>query len=301
MEFDVPVIGVGNLRVGGTGKTAMVDYLLSSHLKNVGVLSRGYGRVSKGFAEVLPDSSAEEVGDEPLMIKRKHPNTYVAVCEKRTEGILQMLFEEPDLECIILDDNFQHRYVKPSFQIVLSEFHRPFFEDKLLPEGRLRESRSGLVRTDALVVTKCPDSISVEEKQKWVNRSGLKLNQVFFSQLQYAPLRTVSDGRKLELDTAVVLAGIDNPAPMVNYLKSIGIDHCVLPLKDHQRYTGRLVKDLLRKTNELGYSRWVTTEKDWVKLEKYAQLLKEIRVDVLPVKIVIDREKDLQQMMQANG
>lgn len=279
----------------------MIDFLMNRLGNEVGVLSRGYGRKTKGYVEVTLESTPEQVGDEPLMLKLKHPTCQVAVCEKRTAGILQLLFEYPDLKGVLLDDNLQHRYVKPSFQIVLSEYGRPFYKDRLLPEGRLREGAGGLVRTNILVVTKCPKTITEAVRQRWVEQSGLPKEKVFFSHLEYAPLRTESEGSGDPGNGALVVAGIDNTEPLSKYLTSEGIEHTVPPLKDHQHYSMSVINKLLSTSTNLGYTHWITTEKDWVKIRAWLPQIDHLRVDVLPIKMVVDREDDLLKLIQQHG
>lgn len=158
-EFDIPIVVVGNISMGGTGKTPHVEYIVESLLGryNIGVLSRGYKRTTKGFVLATPQSRPEDIGDESYQIYRKFgPDITVAVCEKRADGINMMREINPKLNMIILDDAFQHRYVKPSVAVVLTEYNRPVFKDSILPYGRLRESARALNRADIVIVTKCP-------------------------------------------------------------------------------------------------------------------------------------------------
>lgn len=163
-RFDLPVIGIGNLSVGGSGKTPHALWL-AEHLRplRTAVLSRGYGRNSRGFGWVDSESSAAQVGDEPLLMKTHLPETPVAVCENRVEGILRMLAEEPDIEVLLMDDVMQHRAVEPGLMIMLSSLQRPFYNDLMLPAGNLREWRSGKKRADVIVMTHCPEDLSPEK------------------------------------------------------------------------------------------------------------------------------------------
>lgn len=157
-EFDVPVIVVGNLAVGGTGKTPHTEFIISSlrHGYHIGVLSRGYKRGTKGFVLAKRESSPQDIGDEPYQIYRKYGHDVtVAVCEDRCKGINEMLRLDPDINLVILDDAFQHRYVKPAVSIVITEYARPLYLDSMLPYGRLRESVKGLNRADIIIVSKC--------------------------------------------------------------------------------------------------------------------------------------------------
>ena len=158
-SFDLPVLGIGNLSAGGTGKTPTAEYILKLLLENgykPALLSRGYGRKSSGFVEVMTDSVATNVGDEPYQIKRKFPEVYVTVCEDRVIGIETILSLKPETEVIVLDDSFQHRKIKPGFNILLTDYSRPYYNDFLLPVGMLREPISGRKRADVIIVTEKP-------------------------------------------------------------------------------------------------------------------------------------------------
>ena len=161
-NFDIPVISVGNLAVGGTGKTPHTEYLIKllCNQYNVAVLSRGYKRHTKGYVLAIPESTAESIGDEPYQIHQKFPSVTVAVDEKRCHGIEELLaLEKPSIDIILLDDAFQHRYVKPGLSILLTDYHRLFCDDTLLPAGRLREPVGGKNRAQIVIVTKCPQDI----------------------------------------------------------------------------------------------------------------------------------------------
>jgi tetraacyldisaccharide 4'-kinase len=165
-EPPLPTIGVGNLTVGGTGKTPIIDYLisiLSSH--KIGVISRGYGRKTKGFIAIGAKSSPENVGDEPFMLSKMNPGVNFFVSENRVEGYKKATDAVKDLEIILFDDVFQHRHIKPKLNLLLCDYNRPFYEDYVLPTGLLRESRRGAVRADLVIVTKCPETISDSKKE----------------------------------------------------------------------------------------------------------------------------------------
>ena len=180
-EFDIPVISVGNLAVGGSGKTPMVEYLvrLLSNRYTLAVLSRGYGRKTTGFHWVKSTSKARDVGDEPLQIKKHFPDISVAVCEKRVDGVINILADQPNTNLILLDDAFQHRAIQPSINLLLSDYNRPWFQDYLMPVGRLRERRKGYRRASAIVYTKCSVSYT-EFPQKEVPE--------FYTRTTYTPL-----------------------------------------------------------------------------------------------------------------
>jgi tetraacyldisaccharide 4'-kinase len=168
ISFNLPIISVGNLSVGGAGKTPHIEYLirLLKDYLNVATVSRGYKRKTKGFLFVKPKMNAEQVGDEPLQFKRKFQDVAVTVSESRTFAIPEILGEHPDTQVVLLDDAFQHRSIKPGLNILLTEFSKPFTKDFLLPSGRLREWRSAYQRADVVVVSKCPREVTQEEKEK---------------------------------------------------------------------------------------------------------------------------------------
>jgi tetraacyldisaccharide 4'-kinase len=187
-QFSVPLIGVGNLSIGGAGKTPHIEYLIKvlQPYINVATLSRGYNRNTSGFRFVTPTDTALVSGDEPLMYARKFEGVPVAVCENRAIAVPQMIQRYPQIQTILLDDAFQHRSVQPFLNILLTQYESPYNNDYLLPSGRLREWRSSYKRADVIIVTKCPDDMSIEEKQKAIKELKLLPNQkVFFTKYIY--------------------------------------------------------------------------------------------------------------------
>lgn len=280
-EFDIPLVVVGNIAMGGTGKTPHVEYIVESMLGkyNIGVLSRGYKRATKGFVLASPQSRPEDIGDESYQIYRKFgPDITVAVCEKRSEGIRQMREINPDLNMIILDDAFQHRYVKPSVSIILTEYNRPVFNDKLLPYGRLRESSRALNRAEIVVVTKCP--IDMKPMQYRIFEENLKLfpyQKLYFSRYNYGHLVPVfpDDAPEIpSLDTEgqessiLVVTGVANPKPFVRYLRRHKATVKLKRFTDHHNFTSSDMEEIARQFDELkGKKKYiVTTEKDAVRI-----------------------------------
>lgn len=188
-SFDIPIISVGNLAVGGTGKTPHTEYLIKSlcNQYNVAVLSRGYKRHTKGYVLATPESTARSIGDEPYQMHQKFPSVTVAVDEKRCHGIEKLLaLQKPSIDVILLDDAFQHRYVKPGLSILLTDYHRLFCDDTLLPAGRLREPISGKNRAQIVIVTKCPQDIKPIDYNIITKRLNLyPYQQLFFSSFRY--------------------------------------------------------------------------------------------------------------------
>ena len=266
----VPVIAVGNIATGGTGKTPMVDYLLSKFSEdfNLGMLSRGYGRKSKGYLEVTSNATADRVGDEPLLLAKKHPDVQVSVCEKRPEGIKRMLHDFPKLDAFVLDDALQHLPVHPSFKIVLTTFQNPWFSDALLPVGNLRESATVSRDADVVVVTKCPSDLDPATKEAFHTKLGIhSKQQLYFTTLEYdTHVRGAADRPLAEFIQApfVLLTGIANPATLVSFLEDKGATFAHKSFADHHRFSKAEI-DALRALNQP----ILTTEKDAVRLAPF--------------------------------
>lgn len=281
VEYDIPIIGVGNLTVGGTGKTPHVEYI-TSHLAleyKVAVLSRGYKRKTKGFVLANSKSTPMTIGDEPYQIYHKfHGRVVVAVCENRRKGITELLRLYPDLDVIVLDDSFQHRYVKPKISILLTDYNRPFYKDKLLPLGRLRESPIEVNRADMVIVTKCPVEMQpLAFRLTSKDLDLMKFQKLFFSRYDYGELTPVfSDDSPYSVslydltsrDGVLLLTGIANPRYLVKHFRHypfrIKIDH----YSDHHDFTKNDIIGIEKKFKELKGQRKIiiTTEKDAVRL-----------------------------------
>ena len=285
--YPIPVISIGNLSVGGTGKSPMVEYLIDFLWKDyeVAVLSRGYKRKTSGFLEVQVDSTAEEVGDEPLQFKQKFPKVRVAVCADRREGIEQLMKKA---EVILLDDAFQHRKVKPSFSILLTPFDDLFMNDLVLPAGNLRESKRGASRADVVVVTKCPEGVAYSKLQQIQYDMELEFPQkTFFSKIGYGTkMHGATESLPLNylLDKPFTLVtGIANPKPLVEFLerKKMNFEHAKFP--DHHHFSDSEISALAE--NEIV----LTTEKDYMrlrpKLEKFA-------LYYIPIKTIFLNDQD---------
>ena len=280
-EFDVPVVSVGNITVGGTGKTPHVEYILSrlSLDYKIAVLSRGYKRKTKGFILANSHSTPESIGDEPLQIYRKYgQNAKVAVCESRRRGIKELMRQFPDLEMILLDDGFQHRYVKPKVSILLMDFSRPIYEDHLLPLGRLRESAHQIGRADMVIVTKCPEDLPPLEYRLISKKLDLMSFQgLYFSRFSYGALTpvfpdeepyNVSLSSLTERDGVFLVSGIANPRGFVRHFKSYPFKVKVAHFDDHRDFTREDIHLIKEKFHKLTGERKIiiTTEKDAVRL-----------------------------------
>ena len=265
-KYNIPILCVGNLSVGGTGKTPMIEFLISrlKDQKKLAVLSRGYKRHSKGFQLGTSQSTATQMGDEPFQILRKFPDIAVAVDANRQNGILN-LQKRIDPELILLDDAYQHRKVTPTFSILLTTYSDPFYKDWYLPTGNLRDAKSASKRADCIVVTKCPKNLENSEME--VLRKNLRKSShqiVVFSTLVYKEFLQGTNARKklsdLENESFTLVTGIANPQPLVDYLneKNLRFDHLKFP--DHHEFQQHELKKLREKRNIL------TTEKDYVRL-----------------------------------
>ncbi|MDR1602420.1 MAG: tetraacyldisaccharide 4'-kinase [Tannerella sp.] len=280
-QFSIPVICVGNLAAGGTGKTPMIEYLI--HLLKdkyrIAVLSRGYKRKSSGYILADRDSTPWLVGDESYQIKSRYPDVMVAVDEDRCRGICNLLNMNEDVrpQIILLDDAFQHRYVQPSFSILMTDYNRLYYRDKLLPAGRLRESAGNVRRTNIVVVSKCIESLKPIERCIIEKEMKLKTYQrLFFSTISYQPLEGVFPDRcgtlKLEHirkdDEILLLTGIANPKPLIEKMIAYSDKVKAISFPDHHDYTG---KDIRKIRTELSHMKSdkpliICTEKDAVRL-----------------------------------
>ena len=267
--FNVPVIAVGNLSVGGTGKTPQIEYLirLLSDQYKVATLSRGYKRQSKGFILAQANANAKILGDEPLQFFEKFKQIQVAVDADRKNGIEQLLLQPEKPEVILLDDAFQHRKVKAGFYILLTSYGDLYSNDWILPTGNLRESRSGAIRANVIIVTKCPSDLSFEEQKEIKNQLKAASNQeVYFTGITYDSF--VYNGKsKKQVDeiqsvAKVLVAGIAKPEPFFAYLQQTN-DVC-MTFPDHHNFTD---KDILEIKNVAQNNIIITTEKDYVRLK----------------------------------
>ncbi len=291
--FNLPVIGVGNLSVGGTGKSPMVEFLLRK-LKDrydIAVLSRGYKRKTSGYALANEHTTALEIGDEPMLFFNKFPTVTVAVGEERIVAIPQLLHDKPGTQVIILDDAFQHRTVTAGLNILLTDYNNLFTRDWFLPTGDLRDLPGSYKRADALVVTKCRPDISPEEKEILIKElRPLPGQQVFFTSIQYGlPYHIVTRKEQFIDETTEVLlvSGIANPRPLKKYLSDNCAAYYELSYSDHHIFSIDDWKDIRKRFNAISSPKKIilTTEKDAVRLVKFRQSLVDFPFFVIPIKI----------------
>ncbi|WP_298329049.1 tetraacyldisaccharide 4'-kinase [uncultured Dokdonia sp.] len=281
-KYDIPVICVGNLSVGGTGKSPMTEFVvrLLHHDYNVATLSRGYGRKTKGYLDVHPENQATMVGDEPLQFAQKFKNIQVAVCEDRQTGIQTLLSKVNAPEVVVLDDAYQHRKVEAGFYILLTAYSDLYSNDFLLPAGNLREPRAGASRADVIVVTKCPENLSSQEQASIVDSLNVnKTQQVYFSTISYDEMVYSALGpvplNRLKVKKVTLVTGIANPKPLSAYLASQGLSFSHEAYGDHHNFTSSEI-EILDTLDCI-----LTTEKDYVRLRP---LLKMSDLYYLPIK-----------------
>lgn len=309
-KFDIPIICIGNITVGGTGKTPMAEMVIAymSQMHNVALLSRGYGRRTKGYREVTADAHYRDVGDEPLQIKLKFPDTVVVVCEKRAEGIRRIQALHPEVDLIIMDDGFQHRHVEPKINIVMVDATRPIQHDRMLPLGTLRDLPEELHRAHYFVVTKCPESMAPIDRR--ILRKVLiqvAYQRVYFTRFEsFIPKPVYQDevaAVSFTQDQQVIaLSGVGNPQSFRTTLQACSnvVDEIIFD--DHHVYKVRDMNRLKGVLTRYPEAVLVTTEKDAVKLTNRAKIPEEIRRKLyyLPINIsfIDDSATDLLQKLE---
>lgn len=286
MRVAVPTICVGNLAVGGTGKTPMTEYLvrLLSPMYKVAVLSRGYGRSTRGFRLAGPADTAQTIGDEPMQIHTSFPDIPVAVCGDRVEGVKQLQRLCPDVQCVILDDAYQHRRIRCGFNILLTPYDRLYVNDYLLPRGLLRDLPSQSIRANVVVVTKCPKTMQPIERR--IVSNALKLatyQQLFYSSIAY-------DNIAIAPKTLLV-TGIANPTPLVEHVKSQCANVQLLTFPDHHSFSPKDIQRILDKAQYC--DQILTTEKDYMRMqltELIEQLGEKLKVIGMQTDLGTDQE-----------
>ncbi len=298
-SFDIPVISVGNITTGGSGKTPFVEYLirlLREEFK-VAVLSRGYKRKSKGYVLAGKDTTIPELGDESFWLRKKHPDIHVAVDGNRCNGIERLTHDAAtsDTDVVLLDDAFQHRYVKPGINILLIDYHRQIANDRLLPAGHLREPVEGMKRADMVIITKCPRNMKPVEHR--VVQKALNLypyQQLFFTTIEYEPLRPMYFGPERELgsitkeENVLLLTGIALPEQIIYDMRPYfgNVAHVSFP--DHHQFGSDDIRRINQAYRNMPYPKIVvTTEKDSIRMIGMDGISDEIRhnIYILPIKV----------------
>lgn len=292
-SFNIPIICVGNLSAGGTGKSPMIEKLiayLKQHYK-VAVLSRGYKRKTEGYAMANSQTTALDIGDEPFLFFKKFPDVTVTVGEERVEAIPQLLHDKPDTQVILLDDAFQHRSVIAGMNIILTDFNNLYTRDWWLPTGDLRDERSSAKRADILVISKCKPELTVEESEEIiVELEPEKHQRLFFTAIEYGlpyhivNLNTISIHESMEV---LMVSGIADPRPLKKFLQENAEIYYEILYSDHHIFTIDDLKDILKRFNSIQHSNKIilTTEKDAARLMKFHHELKDLPVYVIPIRV----------------
>jgi tetraacyldisaccharide 4'-kinase len=290
-SFNFPIICIGNIAVGGTGKTPMVEYLirLLQHDFRVATLSRGYKRKTKGFAIADSDTTALEIGDEPMQFHNKFPEVTVAVGEERLDAIPQLLQYKPKTNVIILDDAFQHRSVKAGLNIILTAYNNLFTRDLMLPSGDLRDIKKSMNRADIIIVTKCKSDLSAKEKEAIIKEINPLDNQaVFFTEIVYANPYHLFSNQQAKIDRTtniLLLCGIANTRPLKDFLGTNFSSYDMLRYPDHHIFNSDDLADIKKQFSKIQQINKIilTTEKDAVRLVKFEENLKDFPIYVLPI------------------
>ena len=308
-DYDIPIISVGNITVGGAGKTPHVEYLirLLKDKVKVAVLSRGYKRKTHGYVLANDSSTVTDIGDEPYQMKQKYQDVHIAVDKKRVDGIAHITddAETNDTDVILLDDAFQHRYVKPGINILLVDYHRLIIYDKLLPAGRLREPQSGKNRADIVIITKCPKDLKPMEFRVLTKAMNLYPYQsLYFTTIEYESLtplfakeKSTIEKEALEDKHVMLITGIASPKQIIIDLKPHVKEMTTLAFSDHHQFKSKDIMKINETFNAIkGEKIIVTTEKDATRLEQLEGLSEEVKQNlyVLPIKVkfMINQEEE---------
>ena len=281
-KFKTPIICVGNITVGGTGKTPAAELIIAymQQFYNVALLSRGYGRRTKGYIEVTPSSSYRDVGDEPLQIKLKYPEAMVVVCEDRAAAIDRIEAEHPEINLIIMDDGFQHRHVQPLINVVVVDSTRPFAKDSYLPAGTLRDTLDSLYRGNYFIVTKCSPTMSQLDQRLW-RKDLLKVayQKIYFTRVKPTDAVSLFDTDcSLEAgDPVIVMSGIGNPKAFVRGMRSRYKVVSSINFPDHHVNTVPDIEEIVARLKKYPDAMLLTTEKDAVKLRRSRRVPEIIR------------------------
>lgn len=306
-DFHFPLICVGNLAVGGTGKSPMVEYIVGLLHKqfSVATLSRGYKRKTKGYVLANERTTALEIGDEPMQFHVKFPDVAVAVGEERLDAVPQLLQDRPELQVIVLDDAFQHRAVTAGFNILLTEYSNLFSYDIFLPTGDLRDARASYKRADIIVVTKCPPGLSHEQKRKTIRDIQPYPHQkIFFTCIEYGMpyhISTKQERPVTKKDEILLVCGIANPQPLKEYIFDHAETYYQQDYSDHHIFSIDDLKEIKKRYDRIeAASKFiVTTEKDAMRFFKFNEEIKELPLYVLPIrhKFLFDEGRQFDEML----
>ena len=304
-SYTIPIICIGNLSVGGTGKTPHIQYLLDllKNNYNVAVLSRGYGRKNSSLQFVKITSNAFEVGDEPLQLKQNNLECLVVVEKNRNKGVKQILKDFPETEVILLDDGYQHRWIKAGFNILITRYSMPYYKDYIMPVGNLRESKKGAERTNAIIFSKTPRNSNPTEKKGMVKKLNLFAHQeAYFSHINYCFWRCISTNKEFTTDehySITLVSGIANPTPLLEYLQGLGHKVKHLKFADHHNYTKNDITNILSKYDKDSSAKKLilTTEKDATKLKEFEGKFTDANLYYIPIEIAFEESKKFEKQL----
>ena len=298
--FNIPIIGIGNIAIGGTGKTPHTEYLIRLFQKdyNIATLSRGYGRTTTSYTEAKITSTSKEIGDEPAQYKRKFPSINVVVENKRVKGVQQLLKNHPNTNLVLLDDAYQHRAIKAGLNIVVTDYNNPLANDYLLPAGNLRESKRGIKRADIVIVSKCPDNLSEAEQTKLKKALNFHSpDSIYFTKVQYGKIYHVFTNDVLTLPTkqidVVLVSGIGKPKPLQAYVQKEFNTMIPLAFADHHEFSNSDIKTIVKAFNDLKSEQKIilTTEKDASRLLNIKEL-SQLPIYCLEIEVAFLNKKD---------
>lgn len=303
--YNTPIICIGNISIGGSGKTPLTNYIakLLSKKYQVAILSRGYKRKSSGFNYVEVDSLASNVGDEPLQLKKNNPNCIVAVNKDRNQGVNIILKDYPETNVFLLDDGFQHRKIKAGLNIIVTPFQNPFTTDKIIPLGTLREPASQARRADIIVISKAPKNAELDRKKKIIEKLHLKTYQsLYFSSIQYHKYRCINHDTELKNEqeyNVTLVSGIANPTHLIEHLKIQNRKVNLIKFPDHHHYTLKDIKKILliHRKDKSRKKLILTTEKDATKLRQFSVHFNQENIYYIPIDIIINKEERFEKQI----
>lgn len=295
-EFNIPIINVGNLSMGGTGKTPHVEYIIKliANQNKIAVLSRGYGRKTSEYIEANIDHHYHEIGDEPLQFKSKFPEISVIVEKQRVKGVLNLIYDHPDIETIVLDDAYQHRAIKAGLNVLLTTFSKPFYKDQILPIGTLREFKKGSQRADIIIATKCPQNITEKAKQNF--KANLPKNiPIFFTTIKYGKIHSLKDQSEFNLHkntNILLITGIADPSHLKNELKKRKLNFKHIAYRDHYPFKEKDLEHISEIFGKFADENKIilTTEKDSMRM-KSLKGIDELPIHVLGIEVEFLEEK----------
>ncbi|WP_289053561.1 tetraacyldisaccharide 4'-kinase [Carboxylicivirga marina] len=303
-SYTVPIISIGNITVGGTGKTPLTEYIIRilTHDYKLSLLSRGYKRKTKGALLANKSSTAETIGDEPFQMKSKFPELNVTVAEKRVEG-MEMILKNTQTDVVLMDDAYQHRYVKPGFSLLVIDYDRPLWNDCPFPAGDLREHKSGQKRADIIVVNKCPESFSETDKAEWMHRLRLRAHQeVFFTSVDYDLPKPVMKHDKKSFPggmPTIAIAGIAKPEGFFKHVSGKYKTEQQLTFPDHHHFTQKDMQDIVQKVADNDARAIITTEKDAVRFENLPEEIKALSWFIpIRLKVLFNEEKQFENRIR---